>query len=536
MRAWWRGRALVARAALFVGLLLLDALLYQVTLPVAITSDGAALTVTVGGETHREPISGRIVGVSVPARDPVVHEFQIDGSDSTNNFTLDPAYLHSIATTPYYQLYAWMRDLDGLSRWRNLCLASAAGAAPQCSARPPLSGVSVSARVGATGASQRVSAQVQRPETPVELDLAMSDGSLVSVTINRNDRFVELARTVGGEPTLTVAKWYFPTDTAPFAAMTLDFLARVALWALALLGLVWGGEWLLGYALAALGLRLSGRARAEPSRAEEAAGAMVATDRWGRLRAWLAARWRTLTAAIHPVGLVGLALSFGYVVWIALAQYQALPHIYDAAAYLFGAKTFAAGRLWAPAPPASVAANFPGPFMVTLAGKWFNQYAPGTSLTLALGVTLNVPWLVEPLMGTLALLGVGLIAYRLYGDRRVATLAVLLRRRLALLQLSRRQLPQPHHRALLSGLGLVGAAALAGVDADTATRQSALAGAGGGALAAGVLHPRDQPDLHRGGGWRNPLAGLASWLAGAVAGRLAAPAAARCRAAPAPSC
>lgn len=425
MRAWWRGRALVALAALFVGLLLLDALLYQVTLPVAITSDGAALTVTVGGETHREPISGRIVGVSVPARDPLVHEFQIDGSDSTNNFTLDPAYLHSITATPYYQLYAWMRDLDGLSRWRNLCLAPAAGAAPQCIARPALSGASVSARVGATGASQRVSAQVQRPETPVELDLAMSDGSLVSLTIDRNDRFVELARTVGGEPTLTVARWFFPTDTAPFAAMTLDFLARVALWALALLGLIWGGEWLLGYALAALGVWLSGRARAEPSHAA-AATRTVAMDRWGGLRAWLAECWRTLTVAIHPVGLVGLALSFGYVVWIALAQYHALPHIYDAAAYLFGAKTFAAGWLWAPAPPASVAANFPGPFMVTHAGKWFNQYAPGTSLTLAAGVALNIPWLIEPLMGTLALLGVGLIAYRLYGDRRVATIAVLL--------------------------------------------------------------------------------------------------------------
>ncbi|HEY7849081.1 MAG TPA: hypothetical protein VIC27_03395, partial [Ktedonobacterales bacterium] len=129
------------------------------------------------------------------------------------------------------------------------------------------------------------------------------------------------------------------------------------------------------------------------------------------------------TAAIHPIGLLALVASFLFVVWIALAQYHALPHIYDASAYLFGAKTFASGRLFAPAP--AVVDRFPGPFMLVRDGKWFTQYEPGASLTLALGVALGAPWLIEPLLGTLALLGVGLIARRFY-DRRVATLTVLL--------------------------------------------------------------------------------------------------------------
>src|SRR5207249_3389004 len=69
--------------------------------------------------------------------------------------------------------------------------------------------------------------------------------------------------------------------------------------------------------------------------------------------------------------------------------------------------------------------NFPGPFMIQSNGRWFGQYAPGTSLTLVPGIWLGAPWLVEPILGTLALLGIGLIAAQLY-DRRVATLAVLL--------------------------------------------------------------------------------------------------------------
>ncbi|HEV2405579.1 MAG TPA: glycosyltransferase family 39 protein, partial [Ktedonobacterales bacterium] len=52
-------------------------------------------------------------------------------------------------------------------------------------------------------------------------------------------------------------------------------------------------------------------------------------------------------------------------------------------------------------------------------------YPPGTGMALAVGILFGVPWLVEPLLGTLALLGIGLIAARLY-DRRVATIAVLL--------------------------------------------------------------------------------------------------------------
>jgi len=115
--------------------------------------------------------------------------------------------------------------------------------------------------------------------------------------------------------------------------------------------------------------------------------------------------------------------SFCFVTWIAYVQYQGEPHIYDASAYLFAAKMYATGHFAVPIP--SVVDRFPGPFMVLFDGQWFGQYAPGTALTLVPGIWLGVPWLVEPLLGTFALLGIGLVAARLF-DRRVATLAVVL--------------------------------------------------------------------------------------------------------------
>ena len=425
---------LLALAALFVTLLALDALLYQVRLPVSVSDDGDSLTVVVAGAAPVGlPLHARIVSVAILPRDPLLHEYQLDGTDSTNNFTLDTTYLKSVANTPYYRFYALMRDLDGLSRWRDLC----AGA--HCNDEPPLSGARILAPTGA--GIQRISAQVQRPETPIALTLLMSDRSVVTLTIDRNDHYVDVTRSAPGQPDDS-HRTFFPTNAAPFAAMTADFIVRLALWALALLGLVCGGEWLVGMALGALG-RSSGDAddalvatdEADANDPDEALkraslrspSGQSAADRAMRAYRWTrrasSAGWRALIEAIHPIGLAALAASFAFVMWIALAQYHALPHIYDAAAYLFGARIFAAGRLFAPIP--ATPDRFSGPFMVIHDGKWFPQYEPGASLTLAVGVRLGAPWLVEPLLGTLALLGIGLIARRFF-DRRVATLAVLL--------------------------------------------------------------------------------------------------------------
>jgi hypothetical protein len=422
----WRRVPLPALLAVLALLLLVaDALCYRAALPVAIEVHGGAATLRVGSQTLALGPVATPTALQLAPHDPVIHEYQLDGTDSANNFSLDPIYLHGIASSPYYRFQAWMRDLDGTSRWRDLQVR--ADGRPLRSIPEPSNGMVVP--LPAAG-DLRIALQLQRPETPMTLNLVSSDGSMLRVTLNRNDRQIGVTRvspmTAGIIP---IASAYFPLDVAPFAAMVLDALLRTVLWAIVAVFVVIASEALLAYA----GLRASGVAGASIRLGHRcatmySAGAIRARLAFSRLpdtRAgrWLRLRWLRLTRSIHPVGLLALAASLAFVAWIARVQYNGQPHIYDASAYFWAARLYASGHLWAAIPPAHD--RFPGPFMLDFAGKRFTQYPPGTSLILAPGIALGVPWLVEPLLGTLALLAIGLISARLY-DRRVATLTVLL--------------------------------------------------------------------------------------------------------------
>ncbi len=324
-----------------------------------------------------------------------------------------------------------MRDLAGTSSWRDMRVWAGgrlSSAIPSPAAGKP--------ELLPSAASVTFSVCLQRPETPVTLQVLTADQTALAVTIDRNDRQVTVKRTTASQSTAsTVASMFFPVDAPPFAAMVLDSLTRTALWAIcALLGVLLidatlallGATRLYG-SLVSLGARVvqalrpaqNGKARRWTSERIAEADVARPSAPATQLRRW----WQALTASISPVALAALVVFFVYVVWIALVQYRALPHIYDASAYLFGAKIYATGHVSAPVPVA--VDRFPGPFMVQQHGRWFPQYPPGTGLMLALGYVVGAPWLIEPILGTLALLAIGLMAGRLY-DRRVATLTIVL--------------------------------------------------------------------------------------------------------------
>ncbi len=431
------------RLAIMLGLLAItlfgiDALCYQVTLPITLDITGQAATLHIDSQTLPFTLSARPTALAFAPHDPVIHEFQLDDTDFTNNFTLDAAYLDSIADTPYYRFQAWMRDLDGTSRWRDLRVqingkSYALDAAPGRQFALPEEGPLPAA------SHLHITLALQRPETPMTFSLHTADEYSWNVTIDRNDRFVSITRSnIGFNDNLPIARTFFPENPWPFVAMVVDFLDRTLLWALAVLAIVVAGDsgiiMLLGVRPGLIqrlhtdyqtirGWIAASLVRRSPRAAMGQHTETESPQPIGRARQWLARRWTGLTAAIHPVGLVALAISFVVVTCIALVQYHAEPHIYDASAYLWGAKLYASGHLTAPIPAASD--RFPGAFMVQHNGQRFTQYMPGTSGTLAIGVLLGMPWLVEPVLGTLALLGIGLIAAQ-YFDRRVATTAVLL--------------------------------------------------------------------------------------------------------------
>ena len=427
MKRYFAGRLprlALGLALLLVALVALDALLYRVALPVTLDVRGGTATLTVDGQVLSLGTMDRPFALEFPARDPLIHEYQIDGTDSANNFTLDTSYLSRIAPSPYYRFQSWMRDLSGTSRWRDLRV-TADGRVVSAIAWPGAGPIALP-----TAADLRISAQLQRPETPVSFSLVTASGAIDTISIDRNDRRVTAQQIVNGvadqQPLVSA---FFPLQPAPFAAMVLDFVARVLFWGTLLTLAVLGAEAAIGVAVARADRMFSAPLAPPSAKSRLPDDAVVGQNgedgaSFPRVvPAPLKNVYRLLARSLHPVALIALPLSLLLVSWIALVQYHAEPHIYDASAYLFSAKTFASGHLWVPTPPA--ADRFPGAFMLDVMGKRFTQYPPGTGMTLAVGILLGVPWLVEPLLGTLALLGIGLIAARLY-NRRIATIAVLL--------------------------------------------------------------------------------------------------------------
>ena len=74
----------------------------------------------------------------------------------------------------------------------------------------------------------------------------------------------------------------------------------------------------------------------------------------------------------------------------------------DEAAYLFQARTFAAGLLVAPPLPPGVGSGFEYYLIDSTPAGWFATTAPGWPAVLAVGVVAGAPWIVNPVLGGLA--------------------------------------------------------------------------------------------------------------------------------------
>jgi hypothetical protein len=371
-------------------------------LRLALTPTGG--TVSIDGQQLAFPLAETPTAIYFAAPDPLTREFQIDGTDSANNFSLDPDYLAHISATPYYRFQVWMRDSSSYSAWRDVRLGSGSGGNTQ-------SDGSVLVTLARAGASS-VSATLLRPETPAHVYLRCGGDTCGEIVVNRNDRYVLARDLTPSGAAFNEQRIYFPESPRPFAAEVLYLLVEVALWSLGLLMLALALQGLLALCASLVKgdfvpswRRLGTEIRRWQARLSSVWLRRVAYDRWDVLV------------------LATVLASFIYVLWVAVVEYQGQPHILDASAYLFQGKIFASGQLSAAAPGDLNA--FQGPFMVVHGGRWFAQYSPMTSLLLAVGIVLHAPWLVEPLLGTLALWGIFRLGRYFYSGR-VAWLAVLL--------------------------------------------------------------------------------------------------------------
>ncbi|MBM4344377.1 MAG: glycosyltransferase family 39 protein [Deltaproteobacteria bacterium] len=129
----------------------------------------------------------------------------------------------------------------------------------------------------------------------------------------------------------------------------------------------------------------------------------------GALAAWRLTRLEGPRASSRPAlpahGMVGPLAALGLAALAAMASqllFEGAPHIADSAAQWFHGRILAGGALAAPLPatPAAFAQQY-----VIADGqvqRWYSLYPPGHIAALALGWKLGAPWLVNPVLGGLA--------------------------------------------------------------------------------------------------------------------------------------
>ncbi len=107
--------------------------------------------------------------------------------------------------------------------------------------------------------------------------------------------------------------------------------------------------------------------------------------------------------------------------WVVLDR---MPHVPDEVVYLFEAKYFAAGHLYLSPVPASPQSLISEQQLID-AQRWYGAAPAGWPFVLAVGVRLGLPWLVNPLLGAIAIFLAHTLLRRVY-DVETANIAVLL--------------------------------------------------------------------------------------------------------------
>ena len=128
----------------------------------------------------------------------------------------------------------------------------------------------------------------------------------------------------------------------------------------------------------------------------------------------------------RPILLAALAALFAAAMSAFLGQrvFGGVPHVADGVSYAFQGKIFAAGRLWLE--PPLVLDAFKSQNVLLTATRWCSPYPPGYPLLLAAGWLAGVPFLVNPVLLGLAVLGVFRLGTVLYDETTGLLGAVLL--------------------------------------------------------------------------------------------------------------
>ena len=108
-------------------------------------------------------------------------------------------------------------------------------------------------------------------------------------------------------------------------------------------------------------------------------------------------------------------LSVLFSIWVALGVNEGLAQLEDEYAYLWQARLIAQGEIKLPSPPESEV--FRVPFVIDYQGERFGKYPLGWPVILSFGEWIGLPWLVNPLLGGLAVWLTYRLGKKLLGER-----------------------------------------------------------------------------------------------------------------------
>jgi len=100
--------------------------------------------------------------------------------------------------------------------------------------------------------------------------------------------------------------------------------------------------------------------------------------------------------------------------WVAHTVFEGLPHLEDEFAYRWQARVISRGALTTPTPPE--AESFLVPFVVDHRGERFGKYPLGWPVVLSAGEKAGLPWLVNPILGGLAVWLTYRLGKKLFGE------------------------------------------------------------------------------------------------------------------------
>ncbi|MCI0411876.1 glycosyltransferase family 39 protein [bacterium] len=101
-----------------------------------------------------------------------------------------------------------------------------------------------------------------------------------------------------------------------------------------------------------------------------------------------------------------------------------IPHIPDELAYLYQGRILSAGRLWVEPPSVPEAFTVRWDHILRESGRWRTLYPPGWPLLLAPGWWIGAPWLINPLLLGISIIGLFKVTKQFFDDR-TALLAVI---------------------------------------------------------------------------------------------------------------